>query len=237
MSDIQLHTFSHFTLLSDTASTACFHSCDSHSPTQTQQIHILLQVMTLRYRAPEIMLGVREYSAAVDMWSVGCMMAEMVRGDTPFKGENEIDQLLKIFELLGRPCPQEWPEVQQGENFQTCFPRWPKPPNLSHVRTHCSSYTDLSSSPRCDYIARRAKTITGKCAPKIPQHECETGAFLCPACITGRSSAQHHQIHRHPLLRDSMHVSHARRFYVPSVTGSCSLDPSHSQQCPHEAFE
>ena len=90
--------------------------------------------MTLRYRAPEIMLGVREYSAAVDVWSVGCIMAEMVRGDTPFRGENEIDQLLKIFELLGRPCPQEWPEVQQGENFQTCFPRWPKPDSLSHVR-------------------------------------------------------------------------------------------------------
>eukprot|EP00892_Ulva_mutabilis_P004557 jgi/Ulvmu1/2473/UM136_0025.1 len=91
------------------------------------------QVMTLRYRAPEIMLGVREYSAAVDMWSVGCIMAEMVRGDTPFKGENEIDQLLKIFELLGRPCPEEWPEVQQGENFQTCFPRWPRPSSLSHL--------------------------------------------------------------------------------------------------------
>ena len=100
-----------------------------------------VQVMTLRYRAPEIMLGVREYNAAVDVWSVGCMMAEMVRGDTPFRGENEIDQLLKIFELLGRPCPQEWPEVQQGENFQTCFPRWPKPASLAHVRHFY--YTDV----------------------------------------------------------------------------------------------
>lgn len=99
--------------------------------------------MTLRYRAPEIMLGVREYSAAVDMWSVGCIMAEMARGDTPFKGENEIDQLLKIFELMGRPCPEEWPAVQQGENFQTCFPRWSAPATLTHVRI----YSYLSTMP------------------------------------------------------------------------------------------
>lgn len=112
------------------------YSSRSYMPTAFVQSLDDMQVMTLRYRAPEIMLGVREYSAAVDMWSVGCIMAEMARGDTPFKGENEIDQLLKIFEMLGRPCPEEWPEVQQGENFQTCFPRWPAPPTLSHVRAN-----------------------------------------------------------------------------------------------------
>lgn len=108
--------------------------------------------MTLRYRAPEIMLGVREYSAAVDMWSVGCIMAEMARGDTPFKGENEIDQLLKIFEMLGRPCPEEWPEVQQGENFQTCFPRWPRPSSLSHVRIDLMLLLWLDTSSAVNHL-------------------------------------------------------------------------------------
>jgi serine/threonine protein kinase len=92
------------------------------------------QVMTLRYRAPEIMLGVREYNAAVDMWSVGCIMAEMVRGETPFKGDNEIDQLLKIFEALGTPNTKDWPEVADGENFHNRFPRWLPPASLAHVQ-------------------------------------------------------------------------------------------------------
>lgn len=113
------------------------------------------------------MLGVREYNAAVDVWSVGCMMAEMIRGDTPFKGENEIDQLLKIFELLGRPCPQEWPEVQQGENFQTCFPRWPKPASLAHVCfPPCSSGSMYVNAPLLQ-TATKGLHIHSPCSSNI----------------------------------------------------------------------
>ena len=90
--------------------------------------------MTLRYRAPEIMLGIQSYDAAVDMWSVGCIMAEMILGDTPFQGNGEVDQLMKIFEALGRPCPLEWPQVAHCENFHHSFPRWPRPASLAHVR-------------------------------------------------------------------------------------------------------
>jgi serine/threonine protein kinase len=100
-----------------------------------------MQVMTLRYRAPEIMLGMQRYDSAVDMWSVGCVMAEMLLGDTPFQGDREISQLMKIFEKLGRPTQQDWPEVAMCENFHDSFPRWPRPPNLSHVR-FMSHYAD-----------------------------------------------------------------------------------------------
>jgi serine/threonine protein kinase len=92
-----------------------------------------LQVMTLRYRAPEIMLGMREYNAAVDMWSVGCIMSEMLLGDTPFQGENEVDQLMKIFEQLGRPSVEQWPEVSKCENFNEAFPNWRRPADLTKV--------------------------------------------------------------------------------------------------------
>lgn len=48
-----------------------------------------LQVVTLWYRAPEILLGTRVYSTPVDMWSVGCILAELITGGTPlFPGEN-----------------------------------------------------------------------------------------------------------------------------------------------------
>lgn len=54
--------------------------------------------MTLWYRAPEVLLGSRHYSTAIDMWSVGCIFAEMcMHGHPLFPGDSEIDQIFKIF--------------------------------------------------------------------------------------------------------------------------------------------
>ena len=59
--------------------------------------------MTLWYRAPEVLLGSRHYSTAIDMWSVGCIFAEMVmRGHPLFPGDSEIDQIFKIFRYDSR---------------------------------------------------------------------------------------------------------------------------------------
>lgn len=59
------------------------------------------QVVTLWYRAPEVLLGSRHYSTAIDMWSVGCIFAEMVmRGNPLFPGDSEIDQIFKIFRCV-----------------------------------------------------------------------------------------------------------------------------------------
>ncbi|KAL7139594.1 hypothetical protein ABFS83_09G063000 [Erythranthe nasuta] len=62
------------------------------------------------YKAPELLIGSGNYSSAVDMWSVGCIMAELIIKDALFKGATEIDQLRKINELLhtpGRPASYE----------------------------------------------------------------------------------------------------------------------------------
>jgi serine/threonine protein kinase len=47
-------------------------------------------------RAPELLLGTKQYSTAIDMWSVGCIMAELVGKEPLFKGKNEVDQLGKV---------------------------------------------------------------------------------------------------------------------------------------------
>ncbi len=61
------------------------------------------QVVTLWYRAPEVLLGSRHYSTAIDMWSVGCIFAEMsMRGHPLFPGDSEIDQIFKIFRSVRR---------------------------------------------------------------------------------------------------------------------------------------
>ena len=55
------------------------------------------EVVTLWYRAPEILLGGRQYSTGVDMWSVGCIFAEMCTRKPLFPGDSEIDEIFKIF--------------------------------------------------------------------------------------------------------------------------------------------
>jgi cyclin-dependent kinase len=58
------------------------------------------QVVTLWYRAPEILLGGRQYSTGVDMWSVGCIFAEMCTRKPLFPGDSEIDEIFKIFRYV-----------------------------------------------------------------------------------------------------------------------------------------
>ncbi|KAH9314621.1 hypothetical protein KI387_023248, partial [Taxus chinensis] len=67
-------------------------------------------VVTLWYRAPELLLGAKKYSTAVDMWSVGCIMAELLAKEPLFSGKSEIDQLDKIFRTLGTPNQNIWPD-------------------------------------------------------------------------------------------------------------------------------
>lgn len=56
------------------------------------------EVITLWYRAPEILLGGKLYSTPVDVWSMGCIFAEMVTRRPLFQGDSEIDQLYRIFQ-------------------------------------------------------------------------------------------------------------------------------------------
>ncbi|THH20003.1 hypothetical protein EW146_g1266 [Bondarzewia mesenterica] len=67
-------------------------------------------VVTLWYRAPEILLGAKSYSTAVDMWSVGCIFAELLLKEPLFQAKGEIELLSMIFKLLGPPTANSWPE-------------------------------------------------------------------------------------------------------------------------------
>uniref|UniRef100_A0A452Z0U2 Protein kinase domain-containing protein n=1 Tax=Aegilops tauschii subsp. strangulata TaxID=200361 RepID=A0A452Z0U2_AEGTS len=69
------------------------------------------RVITLWYRPPELLLGSTKYGPAVDMWSVGCIFAELLNGKPILPGKNEPDQLTKIFELCGTPDELIWPGV------------------------------------------------------------------------------------------------------------------------------
>lgn len=71
-------------------------------------------VVTRWYRSIELMLGTQEYSPKIDMWSVGCIIAEMFRRDGLLKGgETELSQLQLIFHTCGHPDVNAWPDIRQ----------------------------------------------------------------------------------------------------------------------------
>ncbi len=82
------------------------------------------EVVTLWYRAPEILLGGKQYSTPVDIWSIGCIFAEMITRTPLFPGDSEIDQLFRIFRLLGTPNETIWPGVSQYPDYKSTFPQW-----------------------------------------------------------------------------------------------------------------
>lgn len=80
------------------------------------------KVVTLWYRAPEILLGSRSYSYVSDVWSIGCMFLEILRGEAPFKGTNELTQVKSIFEYCGTPII----DINSVPNNSTGNSLWPE---------------------------------------------------------------------------------------------------------------
>lgn len=82
---------------------------------------------TLWYRAPEILLGQQRYTFAVDIWAVGCIFAELYTKRPLFLGNGyEIEQIFKIFEIMGTPSVNYWSNLPNLPDYKFSFPKWPK---------------------------------------------------------------------------------------------------------------
>lgn len=84
------------------------------------------EVVTLWYRAPDVLLGSRQYNTSIDIWSAGCIMAEMFTGRPLFPGTGNEDQLQKIFRLMGTPTVHTWPKIAEYPEYKDTFPRYPQ---------------------------------------------------------------------------------------------------------------
>ncbi|XP_031405919.1 protein IMPAIRED IN BABA-INDUCED STERILITY 1 [Punica granatum] len=74
----------------------------------SQRQPLTSRVVTLWYRPPELLLGSTDYGASVDLWSVGCVFAEILLGKPILQGRTEVEQLHKIFKLCGSPPDDYW---------------------------------------------------------------------------------------------------------------------------------
>ncbi|KAK1445022.1 glycogen synthase kinase-3 alpha [Babesia gibsoni] len=68
------------------------------------------------YRAPELMLGANEYTPAIDIWSIGCVIGELLMGKPMFAGDTSIDQLVKIIQVLGSPTLEQMHAMNPNYN-------------------------------------------------------------------------------------------------------------------------
>lgn len=79
----------------------------------------------LWYRPPELLFRKRMYSFEVDMWAIGCLLAEFALGEALFNGESEIEQLFKIFKLTGSPTQEIIAQIKEGnDNEIVNLPQW-----------------------------------------------------------------------------------------------------------------
>ncbi|WVZ12036.1 hypothetical protein V8G54_016566 [Vigna mungo] len=98
-------------------------------------------VVTLWYRAPELLLGAKEYSTAIDMWSVGCIMAELISKEPLFRGKSELEQLDQIFRTLGTPDEKIWPGLSKLPGAKAKFVK--QPFNMLRKKFPAASFTGL----------------------------------------------------------------------------------------------
>ncbi|KAM5141739.1 mitogen-activated protein kinase 8 isoform 1-T2 [Mantella aurantiaca] len=114
-------------------------------------------VVTRYYRAPEVILGMG-YKENVDIWSVGCILGEMIKGGVLFPGTDHIDQWNKVIEQLGTPCPEFMKKLQPtvrtyvenrpkyaGYSFEKLFPDVLFPADSEHNKLKASQARDLLS--------------------------------------------------------------------------------------------
>ncbi|CAL1412834.1 unnamed protein product [Linum trigynum] len=102
------------------------------------------RVVTLWYRAPELLLGSTDYGVGIDLWSAGCLMAEMFSGRPIMPGRTEVEQLHRIFKLCGTPSEDYWKKLKLSTTFRP--PQLYKPNLLKAFRDFPESSFGLLTS-------------------------------------------------------------------------------------------
>ncbi|EOY16810.1 Serine/threonine-protein kinase [Theobroma cacao] len=102
------------------------------------------RVVTLWYRAPELLLGSTDYGVGIDLWSAGCLLAEMFAGRPIMPGRTEVEQLHKIFKLCGTPSEEYWKKLRLSTTFRP--PQSYKPSLVDAFRNFPKSSLGLLST-------------------------------------------------------------------------------------------
>jgi cell cycle related kinase len=84
---------------------------------EEEKCPLSLEIATRWYKAPELLLGSKNYGKGIDLWAIGCIFAQMITQTPLFPGTNDLDQLFKIIKVLGTPSPISWPHFQNLPDY------------------------------------------------------------------------------------------------------------------------
>jgi len=122
------------------------------------------KVITLWYRPPELLLGMIDYSTKIDMWSVGCIVAEMFRRSGFLKGRDEAHQLELIYKVCGTPNTQDWPNLERKCRLWKKFAPGPNDKIYPNRLAQCLR----ENLPHPKWMTDHAVTMIGKLMEKNP---------------------------------------------------------------------
>ncbi|XP_045553147.1 cyclin-dependent kinase 10 isoform X3 [Salmo salar] len=107
------------------------------------------RVVTLWYRAPELLLGTKTQTTALDMWAVGCILAELLAHKPLLPGGSEIQQVDLIVQLLGTPNENIWPTeectIKKGYIESSCFEGFTRLPLVGQYSLRKQPYNNLKN--------------------------------------------------------------------------------------------
>ncbi|KAK0607186.1 hypothetical protein LWI29_010908 [Acer saccharum] len=141
------------------------------------------RVVTLWYRPPELLLGATDYGVGVDLWSAGCILAELLAGKPIMPGRTEVEQLHKIFKLCGSPSEEYWKKsklphatiFKPQQSYKRCivetFKDFP-PSSLPLIETLLaidpSERQTASSALRSEFFTTKPYACEPSSLPKYP---------------------------------------------------------------------
>ncbi|KAK6637868.1 hypothetical protein RUM44_008290 [Polyplax serrata] len=152
-----------------------------------QSRNMTQEVVTQYYRAPEILMGARHYSAAVDVWSVGCIFGELLGRRVLFQAQSPVQQLELITELLGTPTLEDMKYACEGA--RTHMLRRPvKLPSLSVLYTLSAQATYTAVHLLCQMLVfdpdKRITVADALAHPYLDEGRLRYHSCMCKCCYS-----------------------------------------------------
>lgn len=152
-----------------------------------QSRNMTQEVVTQYYRAPEILMGARHYSGAVDVWSVGCIFGELLGRRILFQAQSPVQQLELITELLGTPSLEDMKYACEGARTHM-LRRPPKLPSLSALYTLSPQATHEAVHLLCQMLVfdpdKRITVVDALAHPYLDEGRLRYHSCMCKCCCS-----------------------------------------------------
>ncbi|XP_050457647.1 serine/threonine-protein kinase NLK [Cataglyphis hispanica] len=166
-----------------------------------QNVHMTQEVVTQYYRAPEILMGARHYTAAVDVWSVGCIFGELLRRRILFQAQSPVQQLELITELLGSPTLEEMRYACEGAKSHM-LRRAQKPPSLATLYNLSSQATHEAVHLLCQMLVfdpdKRITVVDALAHPYLDEGRLRYHSCMCTCCYTTSAGMRQYRVDFEP---------------------------------------